>query len=571
VSEGPSGDPPGPRRADDVAADVSTAGQASWIGSPVDVAVADEPALRHPIWNYSGHIVVALLSVLVLLVTGVYWNIKANGDAGLATNNVDIGSDDSLITEQATAPAVGNRTYTAENILMVGSDTRSGANNIDNSGLTGIANTDSIMVLHLSADRRHISVVSLPRDLWAPNVKCNNYDQATNTYGALSSANRFDKQHINSFYGVGGPKCLVDAVQNLLQLNITKYIQIDFAGFQAMVDALGGITVNACRPVVDAVLSTVLPSAGEQTINGGQALSLARARDVIGDTESDKARIRRQQRILSTILRTAKSASVLTNPNKLSDFVTAFTHNTTTSGLTFDTMLQLAESLGDLDPTRVTFYTIPTVPDPADTSNRGSMYVDKTGAAGLLNALRNDLPVPGTQTTPATTPSSPVATTSAPSAPSITVAPSAVDVQVVNATGRAGVAGTVADAMRAVGFALSADDLLRVDTVETASTIHYQAGNEAAALTVALSFPTATLVPRPNMGSTVSLRVGSSYTDERFATVNVGDPIPAALLAQIPEGSSANVIQPSTTVASSPGGSTTATIQQINAGDESCL
>jgi hypothetical protein len=146
-----------------------------------------------------------------------------------------------------------------------------------------------------------------------------------------------------------------------------------------------------------------------------------------------------------------------------------------------------------------------------------------------------------------------------------------VDVQVVNGTGRPGVAGTVADAMRAVGFVLTTDDLLRVDTVETASTIHYQAGNEAAALTVALSFPTAALVPRPNMGSTVSLRVGSSYTDEGFAAVNAGDPIPAMLLAQIPEGSSANVILPSTTVASSPGGSTIATIQQINAGDESCL
>jgi hypothetical protein len=236
-------------------------------------------------------------------------------------------------------------------------------------------------------------------------------------------------------------------------------------------------------------------------------------------------------------------------------------------------MLQLAESLGDLDPTRVTFYTIPTVPDPADISDRGSMFVDDIAAAPLLDALRNDLPVPGTEVPPDTTAPSTAPTTATPSTPTpgdgtLSVAPSAVDLQVVNATGRAGVAGTVADSLRAAGFTVGDEDLERVDTTETASTIQYEAGNEAAALTVAVAFPGATLVARPNMGSTVSLRVGRSYTDQTITTVTVGQTIPDDVLAQIPEGAATNVITPSGTASS---GATTTTIQQINAGDEVCI
>ena len=312
---------------------------------------------RHPFLSYGGHIVVALVSAFVLIVTGVYWNIRTTGDQDLKDNSVDIGSaDNSLVTAAPNAggdnAAGGSASYQAENFLLVGSDTRSGANNIDDSEgeLGGVANTDSIMLLHVSADRQRIYAVSMPRDMWVPNVECNSYDQSTNTYGGPSDANQYEKMHINAFYGTGGPKCLVDAVENLTQLNITHYIQIDFSGFQAMVDALGGITVNVCRPIIDETLGTVIPTAGEQAISGATALSLARARKVQGDTESDLARIHRQQIILSTILRTVKSAGVLLDPGKLGEFVTAFTQNTTTAGIDFNSLMTLARIAGKSRP-----------------------------------------------------------------------------------------------------------------------------------------------------------------------------------------------------------------------------
>ena len=165
--------------------------------------------------------------------------------------------------------------------------------------------------------------------------------------------------------------------RTLTQLAIARYIQIDFSGFQSMVDALGGVTINACGPIIDETLCTILPAGGEQVINGAQALSLARARKVIGDPSSDLSRIHRQQLILSAILREVKSAGTLLDPGKLGAFVTAFTDNTTTANVDFQSLMDLAESIGNLDPAKVNFYTIPTVPDPDDIE-RGSMFIDKT-------------------------------------------------------------------------------------------------------------------------------------------------------------------------------------------------
>jgi len=507
-------------------------------------------------------------------VTGVYWNIRTTGDQDLKDNAVDIGSgDNSMVTARpSTTDANGNvvpATYQAENFLLVGSDTRSGANNIDGSegDLDGVANTDSIMLLHISADRQHVYAVSLPRDMWVPNVECNSYDQTTNTYGGPSEANQYDKMHINAFYGTGGPKCLVDAVENLTQLNITNYIQIDFSGFQAMVDALGGIVVNVCRPIIDETLGTIIPTAGVQGIGGATALSLARARKVQGDTESDLARIHRQQLLLSTILRKVKSAGVLLDPGTLGDFVTAFTQNTTTAGIDFNSLMSLAESMGDLDPSKVTFFTVPTVADPEDASDRGSMYIDKDASAPLLDAIRNDQPLPGAGST--TTESTAPATTGA-AVVTFTVAPAAVDLRVVNVAGQSGVAGEAATTLNELGFDVQDADLLKNDATEPGVTVHYSPGNEAAALTVAAAAPGSTLVAEDGLGGTVELHLGESWQSTTFTAVTVGAEIPADLIAQVPAGSAGQVVT-ATGSAEASGSTSTTEIQQVNAGDASCM
>jgi LCP family protein required for cell wall assembly len=542
-------------------------------GSSGAPTAASGPALaqraRHPYLNYTGHIVVAVLSVFVLAATGIYWNIVRVGNAGLDDGSVDagIGGANSRVTRQPGSAGGGGTgpttVYQPENFLLVGSDTRAGANNIDGAEaeLDGVTNTDSMMLLHISGDRQHISAVSLPRDMWAPNVPCERYDPTTNTYGGVPEGADLARMHMNAFYGVGGPRCLVDAVENLTQLHIDRYIQIDFSGFQSMVDALGGVTVNACGPVVDETLQTILPNGGVQTITGAQALNLARARKVIGDPSSDLSRIHRQQLILSAILREVKSAGTLLDPGKLAAFVDAFTRNTSTGNVTFQSLMDLAESIGNLDPALVNFYTMPTVPDPQGTE-RGSMFIDEAAAAPLLTALRNDTPIPSPESTPVPTP----APTTPAEVDTLTVEPAAVDLQIVNAADVAGLATRAADALAASGFLVTEDDLDTDEQTRSGVTVRYAPGNEAAALTVAAAVPGAVLEAGDGLGSQVFLRLGSGW-DESVTAVAVGDPIDDALLAQIPAGSAGNVVTPTVDAPVSEAPVTSS----VNAADASCL
>ena len=530
--------------------------------------VSGPPRSRHPLLNYSGHIAVVLVSTFVLAVTGVYWGIQSRGEEGIRQRSVNAGlggTEAGAADGTPTSVAGPTPAYDAENFLLVGSDSRAGDNAVegtDDGTLSGNLNTDSMILLHISADRQLISAVSLPRDLWADAVPCNAYDRDTRSYGD-ELEQRFSRLHLNSFYAVGGPKCLVDGVEELTGIQITRFIEIGFNGFETMVDSLGGVEINACGPIVDAELQTLVATGGPQTITGTQALHLSRARKVIGDTSSDLARIHRQQLILSAILRKVKSTDVLLSPGRLGGFVEAFTESTTTDGVDFEVLMQLAESLGDFDPSKVTFYTLPTVPDPEDTSGRGSLLMDVDTAVPLLAALRDDRPVPGVETPPA----EPAPTTAAPAAPvtSLTVEPADVSVKVINATGRAGVATSAAAALAGLGFTVPQDELSRTDEVETGITVVYREGDEAAALTVAAAFEGAVLTAADDIPQRIVVRLGSSF-DGSVDEVRVGDRIPAALLAQVPEGSAGNV-RPTTEAPASG----TATLARVNASDTTCF
>ena len=477
----------------------------------------------------AGRVAVALVAVVVLLVTGWEWSIKARADSGILSRSVNaIVSDDSNVSTATGAPAPAGG-FQAENILLLGSDTRSGANgdasNSDSSTSDGVANSDTLMVAHISADRQHVTVLSIPRDTWIDAPTCKQWDANT---GQLSDADypvsRGDQWHVNWAYSVGGPQCTVRAVQDLTGLQIDRVIGIDFSGFKNMVDALGGITVNVCGPIVDRELQTVVAAGGVQTIGGEQALSLVRARNVIGDTDSDLARIRRQQIVLSSILQQVTSAGTLFNPSKLDAFLQAFVQNTFTDNVTIDDLGVLAQSFGTLDPSRVTFFTLPTTPS---TSDDGALDVDQSKAPEVFDALINDRPLPGepaASETP-TTPGESTAATSASgeaSGTGVTVDPATVKLTIVNATGQSGVATSAMNELNGHGFAVTENDLQLADeTAQAAATVEYAPENLDAALTVAAAVPGATLVPTSQLGSKVRLVLGESF-DGPFSSVRTG-------------------------------------------------
>ena len=395
----------------------------------------------HGSWLYAGRGVAAVLAVVVLAAFGINWRILDRAETGLAASQVDaINTEDSNIVrtepttaaDSAAAPVVGSagsasvpvvapaKTFATENILLLGSDTRANGNgNAGNSdGNEGSAQSDTLMIAHLSADRQHVTIVSIPRDTKVDAPTCKKWDQVTGKVSDKTEpVSPGDRWKITNAYAVGGPTCTVAAVQKLTGLQIDRLLGIDFNGFKAMVDALGGITVDICKPIVDAELQTVAPSAGVQVIHGDEALSLVRARKVIGDQQSDLARIHRQQVVLSAILRQVSSAGTLLNPAKLDNFLQAFTKNTFNANIKLNDLVTLADSLGDLNPDRVTFYTLPTVPDGDDPD---ALTLDKTKGPAVFAALRTDARLPGeVPVTPSARPSpavTPAATTSTPPA-----------------------------------------------------------------------------------------------------------------------------------------------------------
>jgi LCP family protein required for cell wall assembly len=492
--------------------------------------------------------VIAVVAVCVLAVTGLEWGIKARADQGLVEHQVDALVD--VTTPAGTPDVTGGTTgstptattpppageFTPENILLLGSDTRSGDNadagNSDASTEDGVANSDTLMLAHISADR-HVTVVSFPRDTMITAPQCQKWDSAT---GDLTDEPQpispGERWHINSAYSVGGPTCTVRAIQELTGLKVDRVIGIDFAGFKNMVDALGGISVNVCGPIVDAELQTVVADGGVQTIQGDQALSLVRARKVIGDTDSDLARIRRQQVVLSAILQQVTSAGTLLNPSRLDGFLQAFVNNTFTANVSIDDLVTLAQSFGNLDPSTVTFYTLPTVPDPSDAD---ALELDAPKANAVFAALRNDERLPGEEPDPAPSttsvtpapPSDPATSAAAPPLvvpATVTVDPAALALRVVNATGRSGAATRTMEALLERGFALSDTDLATAPTAAGAAVVQFPADRLADAVTVAAALPGATLQEVDDPAAAVTLVLGTEFqTDGPSGTGDEGD------------------------------------------------
>lgn len=400
----------------------------------------------HRGWLIAGRTLIAALAVLVLLGTGLEWTIKARADAGLQDRKIQsVLTDDSNIVTPTQTPAQSDKTYAAENILLLGSDSRAGANgnasNNDGSIDTSVSQSDTLMVAHVSADREHVTVVSIPRDLQVDAPQCKQWSNGvvSDTEQPITEGEQWK---ITNAYAVGGPACTVRAVQQLTGLRIDRVIGIDFSGFKAMVDAVGGIQVNICKPIVDAELNTVIPTAGEQIVTGDKALDLVRARKVKGDPTGDLGRIRRQQVVLSALLRQVTSAGTLLNPSTLNSFLQAFVQSTYTDNVTIDDLVALAQSFGTLDPAKITFYTLPTHISESDPD---ALALDTETAHAVFQAMIEDLPLPGqpraatssaASTTSARTPPTPTAPTPGSAPSSGSVAPgslSATELSAINA------------------------------------------------------------------------------------------------------------------------------------------
>lgn len=343
---------------------------------------------RHRRSRRTGKALVATVACLVFLVTAAGWATTQWLDGQLR--------DVPALDPHSAAITDARAQRGDENVLLVGSDSRVGAQPGDGVGDTVEvegARSDTVMVAHLPADRSRAVIVSFPRDLQIQRPRCDVWDPVSGSYtGRMDAGAGVAK--LNTAYQVGGPLCVTKVVQRITGLAVTRFVDVDFHGFKSMVDAVGGVRICVERPLKDNQLGTIIPQQGYSTISGSTALNYVRARHVAGDPTSDYGRIARQHYFLSALVRQVLSPRVLLNPAKVRALITAVAGNTLGANIGASALLTLAQSVQGLDPANVTFVTVPTS---GSANEYGNEELRERNAAALFRAIIDGAPLPGEQ------------------------------------------------------------------------------------------------------------------------------------------------------------------------------
>ena len=302
----------------------------------------------------------ASLALLLVAVTSTGYLVLRHFNANLEQDNIT-----GLLGSQPvdTHPQ-------AENILVLGSDSRDGLSKAYGSGLV-TDQSDTLMIIHIPAGRQWAEVMSIPRDSYVNIPSCEMGD------GQLSAPTQYK---INEAFAIGnldgnhtslGIACTVKTVEQDTGIYIDHFIVANFTGFENMVSALGGVEECNPTPINDPNSGLQLP-AGTHLLTPAEALGYVRARYSLGDG-SDLERIDRQQAFMSSLISRVKSK--LLDPLAIYRFLDAATRS-----LTIDSQLggitglyDLGESLRGIPSDKIAFFTIPNYPRsevvPSDTAN----------------------------------------------------------------------------------------------------------------------------------------------------------------------------------------------------------
>jgi LCP family protein required for cell wall assembly len=395
----------------------------------------------------------------------------------------------------------------AQNILVIGSDTRAGqSRRYGKSTVLSTDHSDTLMIVHVAADRKWADIMSIPRDSWVHIPACRMGN------GKMSPSSTFK---INEAFTVGnlhgnhtslGIACTIKTVEADTGIPIDHFVSVNFAGFTSMVRAVGGVPECNSKPISDPESGLHL-TAGHHLLNGTRALAYVRARYTLGNG-TDLERITRQQAFMSSLVDRARTK--LLDPSAIYRFLDAATRSITIDsrlgGLTG--LYHFAMSVKNLPPGKVTFFTLPTYPrstvDPADTAN---VLWTQPDASLVFQAFRQDQPVSQQLLHPHRA-----------RVPSHTVR-----VRVLNGTSQPGLQAAAAGLLRAKGFRLAGTGTASSRSL-TQTVIRYHAGDQAAARKLAAKVSGAALAQVPGTGSVLTLVLGRDYG----SSAHVGRAAPAA-------------------------------------------
>ena len=405
----------------------------------------------------------------------------------------------------------------ARNVLLVGSDTRdTTGDEFQGTGreFTSGQRSDTVILAHLYGGSDQAQLVSFPRDSWVtvPAYR----DPATGTVHPEHSAK------LNSAIELGGPALLIATIERLTDIRVDNYVQIDFAGFQTMVEKLGGVEVCLRAPAKERDSGIDLP-AGRQVVKGAQALAFVRQRKELPNGDID--RIRRQQAFIGSITRKVLSSGTLLDPFKLNGFLEAATSSVKVDeSLSGSGLTALALRMRNFDAGGVVFTTVPFTDISATRGGQSVVLLDDAKAGALFEALDRDQAPQEAAAPEATAASQP-----------LTVGPRSVRVSVFNGAGTAGLGRRAADDLAARGFSVVGAPGNRGDGA-TGTVIRFGPTRSEAARTLAASVPGAALEQDPALGGTLEVVVGSSWAGAQAVTVGPAGPsaAPATPAAEAP-------------------------------------
>ncbi|MFC1417996.1 LCP family protein [Streptacidiphilus cavernicola] len=440
------------------------------------------------------------LAVLVVASVGGGYYLYSHLAGNIKTAALYTGNDKAKAVGTEKADPLGR---TPLNLLLIGSDTRIGAANCKDGGAckTAVgARADVEMLVHLSADRSNITVMSIPRDLYTQLPACTDPSGKTSTPGGFGQINGTLQY---------GPSCTAMAVHKLTGVPIDDFMMVDFSGVVSMSNALGGVNLCFTHRFYD-INSGLKLTQGSHVLKGQAALQFLRTRDSFGDGSDNVGRTTATHVFFTQMINKLKNAGTITNIPAMLSIANAASNALTVSPdiHTPAELLDLARNLNAVKSDRITFTTMQNTPDTAP--NMGSHVLQAAGAQTLFAAIANDQSLT-TATGANSGAGSATAGASAGTAPAVKPADTAVSVW--NGSGVLNRAGDIVSVLESAGY--SHDSSANTDHTSphpATSSLTYGPGESAQAKAVAavLGLPAKQVVQGTAKG--LKLEIGLDWT-----------------------------------------------------------
>ncbi|MFF7600358.1 LCP family protein [Streptomyces mirabilis] len=276
----------------------------------------------------------------------------------------------------------------AFNILIIGTDKRTGKGNEGYGDKGSVGHADTNILLHVSKDRTNATALSIPRDLIVDVPDC----PTKQPDGSEKVVPGTQNVRFNTSLGQDGrdPGCTMRTVKAVTGISVDHFMMADFNAVKTLTSAVGGVDVCVAHAVNDKESHLKLP-AGKSKVEGEQALAFVRTRHSFGN-QGDLDRIKVQQQFLGSLMRKMSSSDTLTNPAKLISLAEA-----ATKALTVDTGIGNVSTLKDVAlelkkvPTKnITFTTVPVLDNPAE-KVKATVVVNQSQAPAVFDAIKNDV------------------------------------------------------------------------------------------------------------------------------------------------------------------------------------